>query len=227
MASTNKTTYYNLPQFIASDKPAWLVDFNGAMNDIDIAIHEVAESLGGVEDNISGLQSSVNTLETNVSGLQSSVNTLETNVSGLQSNVSELDTNVNGLDANLSSLQDKVNELAPNNADGLRQIEFAIGVPVVDGVATIDLSDTFQSIYTVTAQVRNISSAYFVASCYVQGTTVKTRFVSRADTTLLPNSDDSPHTRLIVLGILNNNRSMNRNLLPYTILGENSEVEER
>ena len=39
MAHTNSTTNYNLPQFISTDKPAWLSDFNGAMSDIDTAIH--------------------------------------------------------------------------------------------------------------------------------------------------------------------------------------------
>lgn len=39
MAHTNETTYYDLPQFVTTDKPAWLVDFNGAMTSIDTAIH--------------------------------------------------------------------------------------------------------------------------------------------------------------------------------------------
>ena len=39
MAHTNSTTNYNLPQFISTDKPAWLTDFNGAMSDIDTAIY--------------------------------------------------------------------------------------------------------------------------------------------------------------------------------------------
>lgn len=35
MGATNKTTNYNLPQFVGSDKPTWLGDFNGAMSSID------------------------------------------------------------------------------------------------------------------------------------------------------------------------------------------------
>lgn len=42
MAHTNSTTNYNLPQFISTDKPAWLSDVNGAMADIDTAIHTAA-----------------------------------------------------------------------------------------------------------------------------------------------------------------------------------------
>lgn len=43
MASTNKTPNYDLPQFIASDKPTWLGDVNGAMLAIDTAMHDNAE----------------------------------------------------------------------------------------------------------------------------------------------------------------------------------------
>ena len=35
MGATNRTTNYNLPQFVGSDKPTWLGDFNGAMSSID------------------------------------------------------------------------------------------------------------------------------------------------------------------------------------------------
>ena len=35
MGATNRTQNYNLPQFVGSDKPTWLGDFNGAMSSID------------------------------------------------------------------------------------------------------------------------------------------------------------------------------------------------
>ena len=38
MAHTNSTPNYNLPQFVTTDKPAWLTDINGAFSDIDTAI---------------------------------------------------------------------------------------------------------------------------------------------------------------------------------------------
>ena len=39
MGHTNSTTNYNLPQFVTTDKPAWLTDINGAFSAIDSAIH--------------------------------------------------------------------------------------------------------------------------------------------------------------------------------------------
>lgn len=38
MSSTNKTTNYNLSQFIGTDKPAWLTDYNQDMSKIDAGI---------------------------------------------------------------------------------------------------------------------------------------------------------------------------------------------
>ena len=35
MAHTNSTPNYNLPQFVTTDKPAWLTDINGAFSAID------------------------------------------------------------------------------------------------------------------------------------------------------------------------------------------------
>lgn len=43
MASTNKTTNYNLSQFIGSDKPAWLTDYNQDMSKIDTGIKNAAD----------------------------------------------------------------------------------------------------------------------------------------------------------------------------------------
>lgn len=43
MAHTNSTTHYNLPQFVTTDKPAWLTDFNGAMSAIDTGIYNAQD----------------------------------------------------------------------------------------------------------------------------------------------------------------------------------------
>ena len=47
MSSTNKTAHYNLPQFIGSDIPTWLGDFNSAMTAIDSGINAAATSASG------------------------------------------------------------------------------------------------------------------------------------------------------------------------------------
>lgn len=51
MSSTNHTTNYNLPQWVGSDKPAWLGDMNPAFTAIDTAIkaNEVAAGTAGTD----------------------------------------------------------------------------------------------------------------------------------------------------------------------------------
>lgn len=47
MASTNKTTNYELSQFVGTDKPTFLGDYNGDMQKIDTAIAGVATTASG------------------------------------------------------------------------------------------------------------------------------------------------------------------------------------
>ena len=44
MTATNKTTVYKLPIFVATDKPTWLGDFNGAMNSIEAGLVDAKNS---------------------------------------------------------------------------------------------------------------------------------------------------------------------------------------
>lgn len=56
MASTNKTTHYDLSQYIASDKPTYLTDYNGDMSAIDTGMYNAqtkadsAYTLAGTAD---------------------------------------------------------------------------------------------------------------------------------------------------------------------------------
>ena len=49
MAHTNSTPNYNLPQFLPTDKPAWLVDVNPAYASIDTAIKNASDAAGNAQ----------------------------------------------------------------------------------------------------------------------------------------------------------------------------------
>lgn len=90
MSATNATTYYELPVFIATDKPAWLTDWNGAMNAIDTAIkaaltagenaqttaNTATTSISTINDSLTTINTSLTTLTSTVTGLVGSVNTI-------------------------------------------------------------------------------------------------------------------------------------------------------
>ena len=82
MSATNSTPTIGLPLFIGTDKPAWLTDFNGAMNTIDSAIANLQTAEGGTATSLAALSQSVEALSGTVSQHTTSLQTITTAVSG-------------------------------------------------------------------------------------------------------------------------------------------------
>lgn len=72
MSSTNKTSHYNLPQFIGSDIPTWLGDFNSAMSAIDSGINAAATSASGAATDAAAAQKSANDAASDAAAAQRS-----------------------------------------------------------------------------------------------------------------------------------------------------------
>ena len=62
MSATNSTPIINLPLFIGTDKPAWLTDWNGAMNTIDTAIASLQTAEAGTATSLASLPPNGNRL---------------------------------------------------------------------------------------------------------------------------------------------------------------------
>ena len=82
MSATNSTPTIGLPLFIGTDKPAWLVDFNGAMNTIDSAIATLQTAEGGTASSLASLAQSVEALSGTVNQHTTSLQTITTAVAG-------------------------------------------------------------------------------------------------------------------------------------------------
>lgn len=74
MGATNRTQNYNLPQFVGSDKPTWLGDFNGAMSSIDSQMKINADSATSAD-------TKADTALTNAQNAQTTANTAQTTAS--------------------------------------------------------------------------------------------------------------------------------------------------
>lgn len=105
---TNKTRYYELPQYVSTDIPSILDDFNEAMSKIDAAIHNVAT--GGVD-----LTDAVEELQVNYSALNLRVTELGTQVETCTESVervdSEMNDDTNGLVVQIARLTNAVADL--------------------------------------------------------------------------------------------------------------------
>lgn len=86
----NYTTYYELPQYVGSDKTSWLVVFNGAMASIDAGIHEAKAEADANALNITTLQGSVSTLSGTVSTQSTTLETLSSTVTSLSGTVNTI-----------------------------------------------------------------------------------------------------------------------------------------
>lgn len=83
MSSTNKTTNYELSQFIGTDKPAWLNDYNTDMSKIDAQMKLNADSA-------TSANAGANTANTNIGTLANLTTTAKTD---LVNAINEVDSN--------------------------------------------------------------------------------------------------------------------------------------
>lgn len=92
MASTNKTTNYDLSQYVGSDKPTYLSDYNGDMYKIDAQMKVNADnvataiaSASSATSTANTANSTANTASANASTALSTANTASTTASNAQS----------------------------------------------------------------------------------------------------------------------------------------------
>lgn len=116
--ATNSTPNYGLPIFIDSDKPSWLVDWNGAMTELDTVIKEISTSEEANENlittanaNIAKINNTIEEIQAYNTALTNRVVTLEGKTNKLES---EYNTVINDLQAQnrlVLQLQDSINTI--------------------------------------------------------------------------------------------------------------------
>lgn len=136
MGATNSTTNYQLPIFIGSDTPSWLIDWNNAMTAIDTAI-AAAKASGDTAQSSNGL---TNAELTNLK------NVVDTTVELLQDNIGATNANtqaINGLST--AQAQQAQNLLTiGNNISEIRSVAgwvYAGALSVGETTLTIDCTN--------------------------------------------------------------------------------------
>lgn len=133
MASTNKTTHYELSQYVSSDKPTYLVDYNGDMAKIDTAINAAKTTADGAStaatnaaSDAANAQSTANTAVTNAASAQTSADSANTKIGELanlettaKSNIVSAVNEVNTI-ANTSEVIDNMTGNETNKAPSVR-----------------------------------------------------------------------------------------------------------
>lgn len=110
MGSTNKTAHYELPQFVANDKPSWLGDVNEAMEAIDAGIYGAKSSADGAQQTANNAVAGVQSAGTRMDGMQTQLDTVATQanqtattVAGHTSSIATNSANINTLNSRMGS----------------------------------------------------------------------------------------------------------------------------
>ena len=149
MASTNKTANYELSQFLGSDKPAWLSDYNTDMSKIDAQMKLNADGVTSASGSASSANTAIGTLAnltTDVkTDLVSAINEVDGHADTAQSTANSANTTANGCrtDLNKFNLTNRTN-LTPvvniGTLGNLTSVQFA--------------TDSTNSIYKVYGRVQ-------------------------------------------------------------------------
>lgn len=144
MAHTNATANYELSQFLGTDKPAWLVDYNGDMLKIDTALKNIADAEADSAEDIQELQDAIG-----AEGLTGRITDIENDIGDIKTEIGnvELPTtaqSLTGAIAELKGVNDNQNAAIGENATTIAQVGGA-----VDGVTR--LAYTIANVYDSTS----------------------------------------------------------------------------
>lgn len=166
MSSTNKTTNYELSQFIGADKPAWLSDYNTDMSKIDAGVHSAQTTATGADGK-------ADTNATNIGTLSNLSTTAKTN---LVAAINEVDTNADAAQQSADTANTTASGAATaveNLAKYLDLKNFNTLTISVSGGATINVGDTnFHSAYNDGGTLGKIWGTIQLAKTNNQDTTV-------------------------------------------------------
>lgn len=109
MAHTNNTENYNLPQWIGSDKPTFLGDFNTAFAGIDTQMKANADGIVVADDKAENATTLANDAQSDVDALTTRVTTAEGNISANSDRISVHDTDLSNIAASITTINTTLN----------------------------------------------------------------------------------------------------------------------
>ena len=117
MSSTNKTANYNLSQYIGTDKPTYLGDYNSDMLKIDTQLKANADSASNAASAAGAAQAVATDASKNVQSLNDSVTANSADIASLKTKNAQQDSSIQNASNAASSALNKANQNEHNIAD--------------------------------------------------------------------------------------------------------------
>lgn len=200
MASTNKTTHYELSQYIGTDKPTYLVDYNGDMSKIDTGIYDAdakaslnASSIGTLTNLTttakSDLVSAINEVDSDLSGIGDLTTLTTSTKSSCVGAINEVDADI-GLLTNLTTTAKTNLVSAVNEVDGVASTnKNAIGT--MSNLNTTDKTSLVGAINEVDSDIKKFDFTTFTTYGTSDVTFTGNGTLASCSMTLAKNSDGS------------------------------------
>ena len=102
MASTNKTETLELSQFIDTDKPAWLTDYNNDMEKVDTYCKELKDAADELKTQV---ESDEGTQDDRYEAIMTAINTIDNSITSLTTSLASLTARVTVNETNIANLQ--------------------------------------------------------------------------------------------------------------------------
>lgn len=104
MGATNSTTNLQLPQFIGTDKPSWLGDFNGAMLKVDNFAGTATSDIGTVTATANAAKSTAEAAEAAVGALETTVTQHTTEISDAMGDIASIEADISDINNKIATL---------------------------------------------------------------------------------------------------------------------------
>ena len=168
MGATNATVNYNLSQFIGSDKPAWLQDYNGDMLKIDTAINTAKLAADSASNAAGAAQNDATTALGDIATINGTLSTINTTLGTAVGNINTINSLIgNGTPTTTDqTIIGAINELHANQGDlsnlttsDQSSLVAAINEVAGGGVSGITISEKGSHLFTglsTTASYENV-----------------------------------------------------------------------
>lgn len=197
MSSTNKTTNYELSQFLGTDKPAWLTDYNSDMSKIDAGVHTAQTTATGADGKADANTTNIGTL----ANLTTSVKT------DLVSAINEVDGNADAAAltaGNAATTANQAKTTADNAILGLQRFNLTDrqNLTTTSNYGTISQNSLVQYAGDTTKSIFKVYGRVYISG--LSGIT-GTLTVKLGDTPLRPEASYTINTGVIAFRMFGNN----------------------
>lgn len=149
MSSTNKTPNYKLSQYVGTDKPTYLGDYNGDMLKIDTQMKENENSATNAISQAGQATAKVTELEGKIKGFSKSVTELTDDVATLKNGVSQNTSDITSITSRLATLEQSATRFR-SDIDGINNRLNAqwinSGNVINTAIPSLSLADSFMRV---------------------------------------------------------------------------------